>query len=257
MFRKFSFLLCIIFAVTMVGCGAKTDSISINVSAASSLTESLNEIKNLYKTKTGTDINLNFASSGVLKTQIEQGADVDIFLSANFSHYDDLNKLGLIKNGKQFAENSLVLAVSSENTTIEKLEDISKTDTKVIFANDSVPVGKYTLEILDNYNEILGDDFSEKVKSNVVSQEENVRQVLSKVALGEGDCAIVYATDITSSVKDKVRVIEINEECNVKGEYWAGVIKKDSLNTAADDFFEYIFSDAAADIFRKYGFTTM
>lgn len=232
-----------------------SDAPPLQISAASSLTESLNELQGLYYTMSGVELNLNFGASSVLKTQIEQGAEADLFLSANFSHYDSLEKAGLIEKGKQFVQNSLVLAVAKDNTSIQKVEDMAQDGVKVIFANDDVPVGKYTAEILANYDKKSGENLSEKINANVVSKEENVRQVLSKVALGEGDCAIVYDTDITEDVKDKVRLVSIDEDCNVKGEYWVGLIKKDSPNPAAENFYDYLTDSEASSVFEKYGFT--
>lgn len=232
-----------------------SDAPPLQVSAASSLTESLNELQGLYYTMSGVELNLNFGASSVLKTQIEQGAEADLFLSANFSHYDSLGKAGLIEKGKQFVQNGLVLAVAKDNTSIQKVEDMAQDGVKVIFANDDVPVGKYTAEILANYDKKSGENLSEKINANVVSKEENVRQVLSKVALGEGDCAIVYDTDITEDVKDKVRLVPIDEDCNVKGEYWVGLIKKDSPNPAAENFYDYLTDSEASSVFEKYGFT--
>lgn len=232
-----------------------SDAPPLQVSAASSLTESLNELQGLYYTMSGVELNLNFGASSVLKTQIEQGAEADLFLSANLSHYDSLEKAGLIEKGKQFVQNGLVLAVAKDNTSIQKVEDMAQDGVKVIFANDDVPVGKYTAEILANYDKKSGDNLSEKINANVVSKEENVRQVLSKVALGEGDCAIVYDTDITEDVKDKVRLVPIDEDCNVKGEYWVGLLKKDSPNPAAENFYDYLTDSEASSVFEKYGFT--
>lgn len=232
-----------------------SDAPPLQISAASSLTESLNELQDLYYTMSGVELNLNFGASSVLKTQIEQGAEADLFLSANFSHYDSLEKAGLIEKGKQFVQNSLVLAVAKDNTSIQKVEDMAQDGVKVIFANDDVPVGKYTAEILANYDKKYGENLSEKINANVVSKEENVRQVLSKVALGEGDCAIVYDTDITEDVKDKIRLVPIDEDCNVKGEYWVGLIKKDSPNPAAENFYDYLTDSEASSVFEKYGFT--
>lgn len=232
-----------------------SDAPPLQISAASSLTESLNDLQSLYYTMTGVELNLNFGASSVLKTQIEQGAEADLFLSANFSHYDSLEKAGLIEKGKQFVQNGLVLAVAKDNTSIQKVEDMAQDGVKIIFANDDVPVGKYTAEILANYDKKSGDNLSEKINANVVSKEENVRQVLSKVALGEGDCAIVYDTDITEDVKDKVRLVPIDEDCNVKGEYWVGLLKKDSPNPAAENFYDYLTDSEASSVFEKYGFT--
>lgn len=248
----------IIIFICLSACGAKSDKdsiVSLHVSAASSLTESLEEIKSIYQNKNpNIKINLNFGASSVLKTQIQEGAEVDVFLSANFSHYDDLDKEGKIEMGSQFAENQLVLVVFHENEIIQSVEDMQVPGTKIIFANDSVPVGKYTNTILENYEKktpgiILA------VENNVVSREENVRQVLAKVALGEGDCAIVYDTDITIDVKNKVRVIKIDEDCNVKGTYWAGVLKNKTMKKESSKFYDFLKSGDAKGVFEKFGFT--
>lgn len=227
--------------MSLVGCSNKQD--DINISVASSLTESVTEIVNNYTKKTGEIVNINFGGSSTLKTQIKSGFDVDMYFSANFSHYNELNKEGYILEGREILQNNLCIVTNKENIKIP--EDITKKGTKIILSLDDVPIGKYTNQVLKNY----GDDFRNKVLENVVSKEQNVKQVLAKIALGEGDAAFVYKTDITEQIKDKVKVIEIPKRFNVNTKYYLGI-----LNEKAKNLYNYLFTDESLDIFKKYGF---
>lgn len=259
-YKKMSLFLVGAFFCTMAlaGCGKKGEGSSqqkeINVSAAASLTESVTEIAKAFTEKTGVKVALNFGGSNTLATQIREGAKVDVFLSANQSHFDALKEEGFIEEGGKFTQNSLCLVAYAGSDRVQKVEDIGAPGVKLVFANDSVPVGKYAAQIIKNYGKKIGDDFEERVFANVVSKEENVRQVLSKVALGEGDAAFCYRTDVTDEVKDKVRILPLDEAMGVKGEYYGGWLTESREKEAAADFYAYLLSSDGQAVFAKYGF---
>lgn len=228
----------------------------INVSAAASLTDSMTEIAKKFEEDTGVKVNLNFGGSNALKTQIKEGFDVDMFFSANFSHYDELDKEDYFSEGAMFVKNSPVLIVTKDNNTIKSMEDIAQDGVKFITTSEEVPIGKYTRQVLGNLNAVYGDTYKDSVMNNIASEESNVRQVVSKVALGEGDAGLVYKTDVTADFADKLTVIEIDPEYNVIGDYWKGLMKTASDSDSAKAFYDFTGSDFAKDVFAKAGFVT-
>lgn len=237
----------------MSGCGNKKE--TITVFAAASLTESMKEIKEVFeKEHPNMDIQLNLDSSSRLRVQLEQGVDADIYLSANQKHYDRLDEQGMIDSGKHFLSNSMVLIVPTENPAqIEKLENLVN-ECKLVIAQKEVPAGNYALQILENLNNKFGKEYKKNVLENVVSQENNVKQVVAKVVLGEADAAFVYASDVTTDIKEKVKVIKIPEKYNVKATYWGGTIKKSENNKMAKVLYDMIIGEKGLTIFEKYGF---
>lgn len=228
----------------------------ITVFAASSLTESMKEIKEVFeKENPNVEIQLNLDSSSRLRTQIEQGVQVDLYLSANKRHYEALNEKDMIASGVNFLSNSLVLIVPKDNPAkLEKPEDLLN-ECKLVIAQKEVPVGNYALEILDAYDESLGNDYKGRVLKNVVSEENNVKQVVAKVVLGEADAAFVYGSDVTMDNKDKVKVIEIPEKYNVKAAYWMGSMKGSENNKMVQALYNMIAEESGYRIFEKYGFS--
>src|SRR5262249_42357566 len=154
-------------------------------------------------------VRLSYAGSQELRAQIEQGAKVDVFAAADNKHMAALDKAGaLAAPAKIFVRNEPVIVVPKGNPAgVEKIDDLPKAKRLVIGTAD-VPIGTYTLQILDKATAKLGKDFKDKVMAQVVSRELNVRQILAKVTLGEADAAVVYRTDALTA-KDKLEVIAI------------------------------------------------
>jgi molybdate transport system substrate-binding protein len=180
----------------------------LTVSAAASLRESLLSVQSIYQTnKPNNQIIYNFGSSGSLQQQIEQGAPVDIFISAASKQMDELQKKGLIVNDtrKNLLKNKIVLIVPKDNQTIVNFRDLATNKVKSIALGEpeSVPAGKYARKVL-SYLGIL-----DNVKSKAVYGKD-VRQVLNYVATGNVDAGIVYLTDAKTS--SSVKVVEIAPE---------------------------------------------
>ncbi len=137
---------------------------------------------------------------------------------------------------------------------VYKIRDITKPGLKVITGNEDVPIGKYTLEVLNKLNDKYGIDFSEKAQANIVSKETNVKRIVTKINLNEGDVGFVYKTDITDSVKENVESIEIEDQYNVLSHYYAGIVKKDTIKEETNKLYQYLISPEGQEILNGYGF---
>ena len=262
-FRKtISVILIISLVMLLGGCGTKASGKSknqeITVFAASSLTESLGEIIKLFEEQNpGVKIKLNLDSTSRLRVQIEQGIAGDIFLSANKKHYDALNEEGFISKGEALLHNSMVVIVPKDNpANIERVDDLQN-KCKLVLAQKEVPAGDYARKIINSLSSEFGADYENKVLSNIVSEETNVKQVVNKVVIGEADAAFVYSSDVTQSVKEKVKVINIDPEHNVNAEYWIGELKKENINSNVEKFYEFLKGKEGQKIFNKYGFNSI
>lgn len=260
------FIMTLLLAVTVFlgACGSENKAGDNNVSknkeeitifAAASLTESFDEIKPLYEGENeAVTLQLNLDSSGRLRTQIEEGVEADIFISANEKHYNILKENGFVAEGKHLLSNKVVCIVPVDNpANIESVEDLSK-DCKFVTAQKEVPIGSYTLKMLDELDEKYGNNYKEKVLGNIVSEENNVKQVLSKVVLGEADAAFVYYSDVTDSNKDKLKIIDIPEDIDASASYWAALLDKSKDKENAKKLYDYLTQEEAQKIFEKNGF---
>lgn len=166
----------------------------------------------------GVEVRFNFAGTQELRTQVEHGAALDVFASADPRHLRALAEAGLVEPPVVFARNELVLAVAHDAAaTVRSLADLPQAGRVVIGAAE-VPVGRYTLEVLDRAGAVWGADFRARVEAKVVSRELNVRQVLTKVSLGEADVGLVYRSDVASA-PPAVVVVALPPEVNVVAEY--------------------------------------
>lgn len=248
--------------ILSVGCAAKQtdkdEKQEITVFAASSLTESMEEVIKLFqKENPDVKVKLNLESTSRLRLQIEQGVEADIFLSASKNHYDALSQKGYISKGQAFLENSMVVIVPKDNPAkIEKIEDIQN-KCKLVLAQKEVPAGDYARVIIHSLSAELGEEFESKVLKNIVSEENNVKQVVNKVVMGEADAAFVYSSDVTTNVKEKVSVLRIDPKHNVKAEYWTSRLNMEKENDYVEKFYEFLLSEQGQGIFRGYGFESI
>lgn len=232
----------------------------LNVFAAASLNEAFSEIAAKYELLyPGETITFNFAGSQQLVQQIAEGAPVDVFASANMKQMNEAEKSGRIDSAsiKVFARNLLVVVCPKENSAgIRSLRDLSKAHLKIILADKAVPAGQYALEFLEKCNRSAAFDssFKQHVLSNVVSFEENVKAVLSKIMLGEADAGIVYTSDISKSAEQRVDTIGIPEALNVMATYPVAVVRNAPLHEQAGKFVQYVLSDEGQRILTRFGF---
>jgi molybdate transport system substrate-binding protein len=227
-------------AVVLFGSAAATraeDSHELTVFAAASLRESFEDLAKTFEARTHVKVHLNLAGSQELRTQIENGARADVFASADQKHMAALVKANMVAAPRVFARNTPVVIVPKGNPSKVGSFDQLPGARKIVIGVPEVPIGNYTLQILDK----AGADFKQKVLANVVSREPNVRQVMAKVSLGEADAAIVYRTDAMAG-KDKVEIIEIPAKLNVVAEYPVAVLAKAPEAATARAFVDLLLS---------------
>lgn len=229
------------------------------VFAAASLTDPFNEIKaNVESANPGLKISYNFGGSNTLRAQLEQGAKADVFASANQTEMDNALKSGLVADkGTTFVRNRLVVVLPKNNPgKIEKLQDLARSGIKLVVAQKNVPVGGYTLQALDKMSKdpAFSSDFSAKVQANFVSQESNVKQVVTKVQLGEADAGIVYISDISASVTKDVTTLEIPDQFNTIATYPIAALKSATNTAAAKVFISYVLGGQGQAILKKNNF---
>jgi len=229
----------------------KPKPVALTISAAASLKDSMNEIKQLYEAKnTNVKLTFNFGSSGTLQQQIEQGAEVDIFMSAAAKQMDALESKDLIikDTRKNLLLNDVVLIVPKDNSTIISFDDLTTDKAKIIALGEpkTVPAGQYAEEVFTKLGML------DKIKSKAVYAKD-VTEVLTWVETGNADAGIVYTTDAKTS--NKVKVIATAPSDSHKPVVYPAAIIKASKKTDASKAFMSFLSDAKAKaVFEKYGF---
>ena len=230
---------------------------SLTIYGASSLKAVLAKIKTAYQTaNAGTTLTVSTDSSSALETKIEQGAPADVFLSADTANPQKLVDKGLATGSvTKFAGNTLTVIVPSGNpASIQTPVDLARTGVKVIAAGDTVPITKYANQLVANLAKAAGypTDFAARYAANIVSKQDNVAAVVSQIELGEGDAAIVYATDAKTSTK--VATVAVPTAANVPATY-GGVVVKASANAAAAQAFLFWLAGAGGQsILASFGF---
>jgi molybdate transport system substrate-binding protein len=231
---------------------------TLTIFAASSLTDAFSELKDTFMEQyPNSDLLINFASSSTLAAQINAGAPADIFASANPIQMQVAVDDGRIQadDVQVFATNQLVMVMPADNPgNIMSLEDLSNDSVLLVLAVPDVPIRTYTDAVLEALNTELGEGFSERVLSNLVSEEANVRQVVTRIALGEADAGIVYQSDIIGEISDQVTVIPIDTSLSPLPTYPIATLS-DSLHLdIAETFIEFVLSGDGQMILHSYGF---
>ena len=233
----------------------------LTIYGAASLKGALKSLKAAYEAALpGTTLTIATDSSATLRTQIEQGAPADIFLSADQKNPDALVKAGLADGpALAFAGNTLTIIVPKlgpavGTATVRVPADLARTGTKIVAAGADVPVTRYADQVVANLAALPGypPGFASAYAANVVSREQNVKAVVAKIELGEGDAAIVYATDAIGS--DKVDLIPIPPTANVLAIYAGVVIKGSAQAPAAHAFLEWLAGPIGRAILVNAGF---
>ena len=228
---------------------------TLRVFAAASLTEAFGELAAEFeRAHPGVRVEVSFAGSQVLRTQIEQGAPADVFAAADPVHTEALVQAGLLGPTRVFATNRLVVAVPAEGSRVGRLEDLALPGVHVVLAGPAVPAGRYAAQALSLLAATgrYGPGFEARVLANLASQETSVRAALARVALGEADAAFVYATDAAAT--RAVRALEIPESCNVTAEYPIGVVARSPAAARAREFVELVRGEAGQAVLRRPGF---
>ena len=239
------------------------------VFAAASLTETLTEIKNLYEEE-NPDITLvmNFDSSGTLKTQIEEGADCDVFISAGQKQMNELDiladeeknpdRLDFVIDGSRtdLLENKVTLVVPEDNPkkidSFGELSELLKNgEVLLAMGNSDVPVGQYTQKILQYY----GLNEEELAGAGKITYGSNVKEVTTQVSEGSVDCGVIYATDAFSAgleMKDTASADQCGQVI-----YPAALIRGSADQEAAAEFLAYLKEPEAVAVFESVGFTVI
>lgn len=270
--RVLSVLYLVVLCILVASCGSigqitqptalptTSAPVTITVFAAASLSDAFKELSTQFRTvHSEVELNFNFAGSDQLAQQIVQGAPADIFASANTKQMDVVIQAAEAQSGSQkvFVRNRLVLVYPKENPAhLQSLADLARPGVKLVLANKSVPVGAYALDFLTKASQLpaYSATYSPSVLSNVVSYEESVRAVLSKVSLGEADAGIVYTTDAASVSDGSIGTLEIPDALNTLASYPIAVTKQGQSKSQAHAFVEYVLSPEGQQILQKYGF---
>lgn len=232
----------------VAGCRDAPQRAEVAVFAASSLTEGFQAIEAAFEAAhPDIDVRLTFAGSQVLRLQIEQGADADVFASADARHMTALAEAGHLAESHVFARNGLVVITPLEGSPVRDFADLPRAERLVIGA-DAVPVGRYTRRLLEKAGSTLGADFARRVRARVVSEETNVRLVRAKVELGEADAAIVYRTDASP----RVRVVPVPEAVDTPAAYHIAALA--GADEGARVFVAFVRSPEGRRILTARGF---
>ncbi len=233
---------------------------NLTVLAAASLTESFTELGKTFESQNpGVKVAFSFGGSQQLVQQLDQGADADVFASASAKYMDAAvtSKRVNKADAKTFVKNRLVVIFPKDNPAgIKELKDLAKSGLKLDLADKSVPVGQYTLDFLDKAAKDPGFDpaFKGSVLKNVVSYEDNVKSVVTKVFLGEVDAGIVYVTDITADAAAKLGRLDIPDALNTVATYPIAPISDSANPDLAAAFVALVLSPDGQAVMAKYGF---
>jgi molybdate transport system substrate-binding protein len=233
---------------------------TLTILAAASLTEAFTEMGQIFESQhPGAAVEFSFGGSQQLAQQLNQGAPADVFASANTKYMDSAIQSGRVAEGaaRVFANNRLVVIYPQDNpASVKTLKDLAKPGLKLVLAAKEVPVGKYSLDFLDKaiLDPSFGGSFKEDVLKNVVSYEQTVKAVLTKVALAEADAGIVYLSDISTGAVFQVDKLDIPKALNVVATYPIAVINDSQHPDLAQAFVDFVLSPTGQDVLKKYNF---
>ena len=233
------------------GTASTAEEKTLFVFAAASLTESLTEAGDLFKAANeGVGISFNFDSSGTLKTQIQEGADCDVFISAGQKQMNQLDASASSGNedGLDFINHDTRFDILENKVTLCVLQTH---DILLGMGNSDVPVGQYTQKILAYYNL----DEAELANAGCITYGTNVKEVASQVSEAAVDCGVIYKTDATSA--SLTMVDEATEEMCGRVVYPAAATKNALQPDLAAAFLDFLKTKDAGDCFEKVGFTPL
>lgn len=232
----------------------KAEETKILVAAAASLKNAYDEklIPMFQEANPGIIVEGTYDASGKLQTQIEEGLEADVFMSAAPKQMNELNDKGMIETDTMIdlLENKIVLIVPSDGDSgLASFEDIANASSIAIGDPASVPVGQYSQEALTNLG--IWDSIQDKLSLGT-----NVTEVLNQVAAGSAEAGIVYATDAASMPDDVKVVAEAPEDSVSKAIYPVAVVKNTQHMDEAKAFVDFLKTPEAIKIFEEYGFTS-
>ena len=236
---------------------ASAQAVDLTIFAAASLSAVLAKVKDAFEAANrGATLTVSTESSAALETKLEQGAPADVFLAADTANARKLVDAGLAAGDPVvFAGNKLTIIVPTDNPgAVGKPADLAKPGLKVIAAGDEVPITKYAKQLVANLANEPGAaaGFEAAYAANVVSKEDNVKSVVGKVELGEGDAGIVYVTDAKGSTK--VATVEVPDAVNVPASYAGVVVSASRHQEAARTFLGWLSGADGQALLASFGF---
>jgi molybdate transport system substrate-binding protein len=224
------------------------------VFAAASLTDAFTELARAFEHQhPGTSVVLNFAASSQLAAQLREGVAADVFASANPNQMQAAIDSGRVlpEDVFLFAANQLTIVVPADNPgQVSSVVDLGNPGLSLLMAVQGVPVRDYADMIIKT----LPESTQKHIYANLVSEESTVRQIATKIALGEADAGIVYTSDITPEIAGRVELIRIPDEENIIATYPIAVIAESGDRQAAVAFVTFVHSPTAQKILAKWGF---
>jgi molybdate transport system substrate-binding protein len=263
--REKRYVLLLLIGMVASACGSSSASSSstassstkLTVLAAASLKNVFPQIGTLFTQEhPGVTFTFSFAGTDQLAAQIEQGAPADVFAGASTKYGDQLAEDNLTGAYKVFCTNRLVLITPASNPAgITSLEDLATKPVKLVIGSETVPVGSYTRTVLENLNDVYGTAYSEDVLANVVSNEDSVTSILTKVQSGEADGGFVYITDARSAGTD-VSTISLPSHAQAVAKYPIAVVSAGKSPTQSQEFMDFVLSAPAQTLLEQAGFGT-
>jgi len=241
------------------GCDRKPPGRTLDVFAAASLTGSFMDLGKQFEAgHPGVSVRFNFAGSQQLRAQLENGAAADIFASANRKEMDAAVRSGLIDGAtvRNFAHNRLIVIFpKNPQAPIRSIGELAGKGVRIDVADPSVPVGKYTQEMIDRMaaDSRFGPGFKKRFLANVVSREENVKSVVNKVRLGEVDAGITYASDAADNAATDLTTLPVPPEFNPTADYPIGRLRQAKSPELGMEFEDLVLSEAGQGVIRKHG----
>jgi molybdate transport system substrate-binding protein len=228
------------------------------VFAASSLTDAVSEIASAFEAQNPqVTVIPNFAASSILATQLLEGAAADVFASANEIQMQKIVDAGRIQGRPRvFATNRLVIIVPADNPArIASPEDLARPGVKLLLAVSGVPIREYADRMFQALaaDPAYGATYAGAVYANLVSEEENVRQVAAKVALGEADAGVVYTSDVTPDLAGRVMQIPVPDPYNVLATYPIALVSGTPQPALAQSFVDFVLGEEGQAILARWG----
>ena len=258
--RKLSLLLTmalpLMLTLLATGCSAAgSGQTTLRVFAASSLTDAIEEAARAFESeRESVSIEVHYAGSALLRAQLEQGAQADVFLAADWPQMDAAADAGLLSGDAiVFASNEIVVALADSGRSINGLADLARPGLQLVIALPQTPAGAYAREALAALDSMpgFGVTYSQAVLDNIVSEETNVRSVLAKVSLGEADAGFVYQTDARGA---QLEALQFPSDAQAEIAYTAAVLAGAQDPSVAQEFLSHLLSARGQEILRQHGF---
>jgi molybdate transport system substrate-binding protein len=232
----------------------------VTVFAAASLTDAFQELGDRFQAANpNSRVAFNFGASTQLRTQLEQGAQADVFAAADQAQMDRARQAGRIVGADTtFVTNRLVVIAPAANPGgVQGPADLAKPNLKVVTAQPEVPIGVYTQTMFERMSQldVSRSDFSDRANANVVSREPNVRQVVAKIQLGEGDAAVVYLSDVTPNAAPDLQTIAVPDELNTIATYPIALVANAAQAELGVGFIGLVLSPTGQGILQKWNFS--